>query len=286
MRLTWWSLPLCGLLAVGCGPKRPGCREGQVAARHPAVADPSQGFHIYSHAHNDYEHTHPLQDALDNQINSVEADIYWSGGDFQVSHEGIFLKGKLKDLYLDPLQARVNENNGSVYGDGVPFHLVIDLKEKNDKLPQALNELLESYPMFTQYSDGKRIRGGAVDVIFTGDDTMKKALVAFPQRDYARDSNDYAPDDPPDNDNSWVAYALNWPDYFSWNGSGAVPADDEASLTCIQENATANGRSVRIYGAPDNQATWQWELDHGVRFINTDDLPGLNAFLDSAKPQP
>jgi hypothetical protein len=39
-----------------------------------------------------------------------------------VSHLGIIFKGTLEDLYLKPLQERVNRW-GSVHGDGRPFLL-------------------------------------------------------------------------------------------------------------------------------------------------------------------
>ena len=39
-----------------------------------------------AHAHNDYEHTHPLFDALDQGFGSIEPDIYLVNGDLLVAH--------------------------------------------------------------------------------------------------------------------------------------------------------------------------------------------------------
>src|SRR3974390_1561429 len=42
---------------------------------------------IHVHAHNDYEHTRPLLDALDHGFCSVEADIYLVDGQLPVAHD-------------------------------------------------------------------------------------------------------------------------------------------------------------------------------------------------------
>ncbi|HEY3914204.1 MAG TPA: hypothetical protein VGN61_06930, partial [Verrucomicrobiae bacterium] len=67
-----------------------------------------------AHAHNDYVHTHPLFDALDNGFCSVEADIYLTNGQLLVAHELSKVKpaNTLQALYLDPLRARVKKNGG------------------------------------------------------------------------------------------------------------------------------------------------------------------------------
>ena len=40
-----------------------------------------------AHAHNDYEHTRPLQDALDHGFTSVEADVWLVDGELRVVHD-------------------------------------------------------------------------------------------------------------------------------------------------------------------------------------------------------
>src|SRR5271154_2391532 len=60
----------------------------------------------HTHAHNDYEHTRPLFDALDQGFTSVEADIYLVDGQLLVGHTRSSLKPErtLEKLYLDPLR--------------------------------------------------------------------------------------------------------------------------------------------------------------------------------------
>src|SRR5690242_5509037 len=40
-----------------------------------------------AHAHNDYEHTRPLLDALDQGFCSVEADVWLIDGELRVAHD-------------------------------------------------------------------------------------------------------------------------------------------------------------------------------------------------------
>ena len=63
---------------------------------------------IHAHAHNDYEHTHPLFDALDHGFASVEADIHLVDGQLLVAHSRSEVNPErtLQALYLDPLRAR------------------------------------------------------------------------------------------------------------------------------------------------------------------------------------
>src|SRR5688572_31979100 len=59
-----------------------------------------------AHAHNDYEHTRPLIDALEFGFCSVEADIWLVNGQLLVAHDLKDAKAgrTLQALYLDPLR--------------------------------------------------------------------------------------------------------------------------------------------------------------------------------------
>lgn len=267
------------LIFVGCGQELlPACRTGQVASAAPASPSTSAGFHLYGHAHNDYEHDRPLLDALDHHFYSVEADLWYDGGKLTVSHLGIGAKGTLDDLYLKPLQQRVDAT-GSVHGDGVQFTLWLDLKENHEGFDEALNTLLNSYSMLTRI-DGDVVTDGPVRVVLTGDKTAKEGFVdTFSSRRAFRDSNDYTPDDPAA-DAKWRFYALDWKKYLAWNGDGALPGEDEARLSCIVANSHSAGREVRFYNSPDKTSGWQALVGHGVDFVHTDNLAGLDTFLE------
>src|SRR3954464_15559693 len=71
----------------------------------------------HAHAHNDYEHTRPLVDALSHGFCSVEADVFLINGQLLVGHTQLDLRPErtLEKLYLEPLRARVRANGGRIY---------------------------------------------------------------------------------------------------------------------------------------------------------------------------
>src|SRR5436190_6795498 len=120
-----------------------------------------------AHAHNDYEHTRPLLDALDHGFCSIEADIWLVDGKLLVAHE----RGKVKPhqtlqaLYLEPLRERVRRNGGRLYPAGPPAILLIDVKSDAEATYAALRELLKEYAdMLTVFRDGS-VQAKAITVI-------------------------------------------------------------------------------------------------------------------------
>ncbi|MEW5849755.1 MAG: hypothetical protein AB2A00_13135 [Myxococcota bacterium] len=268
---------LAAVTSVGCA-KPDACKPGQTAPALRSTRSPVAGQHIHAHAHNDYEHAHPLHDAVENRFYSAEADLWIIGGELRVGHWPWDTKGTLDALYLDPLQELVNRR-GSVHGDGESFTLWLDLKDGGAELRKALHQMLERYSMLTVYN-GDDVQRGPVTVVLTGDSASKAAFVKEnnPRR-ACRDSNDYSPDDPA-SDGAWLYYALDWADWMTWDGVGEMPHQDRDQVACIVQNAHATGRKVRFYGAPDNERVWGAMLELGMDFINTDRLPELNGFLD------
>ena len=248
----------------------------------PILPSPAAGYHPYGHAHNDVQHKRPLLDALDNRFYSVEADIWTDkDGNIMVSHDPGKSGRSFKELYLDPLQNRVNQK-GSVFGDNEPFYLWLDLKEGTPVLLKALQDTLNQYSMLTAFTEEKIIPG-AVTIILTGDDKGKTAFVnENPERKACRDSNFYTPEDPKA-DNRWRYYALNWSNYIKWNGSGTIPATEYKKLIELLKDAHQKGRKVRFWANPDTPAYWELALKNGIDLINTDQLKDLNQYLEQYK---
>lgn len=251
---------------------------GQEAPQPPAQPAPA-GNLVKAHSHNDYEHDRPLLDALEQRFYSVEADIWLAGEEILVAHDAGRYKGSLKELYLDPLQKRV-DTRGSVHGDGQPFWLWIDIKDGRDALRPVLQDLLKIYPMLTTFSEGGT-NAGPVTVILTGDAKSKEAYVQEYATRYAcRDSNDYSPVDPPA-DTRWAWYALKWSNYVQWSGEGEIQPEPYEKLVKIVQDIHAKGRRVRFWSAPDNERFWALALKTDVDLINTDKLAVLGAFLST-----
>ena len=70
------------------------------ASGHPDPAD--KPLPVAGHAHNDYQHDHPLWDALHFGFSSVEADLHLVEGEFYVAHdpEDILPDRKIRPLTL------------------------------------------------------------------------------------------------------------------------------------------------------------------------------------------
>ncbi len=241
-----------------------------------------------AHAHNDYEHTRPLLDALDQGFTSVEADIYLVDGQLLVAHDRPKVKPErtLEALYLDPLRDRVRAHHGRVYRDGPPFTLLIDLKSDGSATYQRLREVLADYrPMLTAFTRD-RTETNAITVILSGDRPWdlvageQERLVALDGRltDLARD--------PLPNRHLVPLVSDNWQSHFRWKGVSELPLEERTKLAAWVRQAHDQGRRIRFWGAPDVVGVWQAHLEAGVDLINTDRLADLATFLRSAPARP
>jgi hypothetical protein len=236
---------------------------------------------IHAHSHNDYEHARPLLDALDHGFCGVEADIYLVDGQLLVAHDRNKVKpGRtLQALYLDPLRERVKQNGGRVYANGPEFALLIDLKSDWKTIYPVLRAVLTNYPdILTTFRDGVQ-RTNAITVIISG----SRALEMF-----KGETTRYAGYDgllteldstAPATLIPWVSE--DWKKHFTWRGDGVMPAAEQRKLGEIVAKAHTRGRRVRFWGAPDNEHFWRALRAANVDLINTDDLPGLERFLQS-----
>ncbi|GHI97051.1 phosphatidylinositol-specific phospholipase C/glycerophosphodiester phosphodiesterase family protein [Streptomyces olivaceus] len=241
-----------------------------------------------AHAHNDYEHARPLLDALDHRFGSVEADIYLVDGELLVAHdpEDLDPARTLEALYLDPLAERVRAGHGRVYRrDRGSLQLLIDIKTEGSSTHLELDRRLRPYRhLFTSYAHG-RVRPGAVTAVVSGDRAARPPMEAQRTRLAFYDGRltDLGTTAPA----SFVPLISdNWTLNFTWQGVGTFPAAERRKLRGIVGAAHARGQRVRFWATPDvagpaRDAVWGELLDAGVDHLNTDDLAGLEAFLDA-----
>ncbi|MBX9394517.1 phosphatidylinositol-specific phospholipase C/glycerophosphodiester phosphodiesterase family protein [Streptomyces sp. TRM72054] len=241
-----------------------------------------------AHAHNDYEHPRPLLDALDHRFGSVEADIYLVGDQLLVAHdpEDLDPARTLESLYLDTLAARVKANRGSVYrGHRGSLQLLIDLKTEGASTYLELDRHLRRYRhLFTTYAHG-RVFPGPVTAVISGDRAARVPMEAQQVRRAFYDGRlaDLGSSAPA----SFVPLISdNWTLNFTWRGAGEFPAAERQELRGIMRAAHSRGQKVRFWATPDlagpeRDALWTELLAADVDFINTDDLLGLEAFLDA-----
>ncbi|WP_333736197.1 phosphatidylinositol-specific phospholipase C/glycerophosphodiester phosphodiesterase family protein [Streptomyces sp. IBSBF 2806] len=242
-----------------------------------------------AHAHNDYEHPRPLLDALDHRFGSVEADVFLVDGRLLVAHDPVDLDPSrtLESLYLAPLAARVRAGRGSVYrGHRKPLQLLIDIKTEGAAAYRELDRELRRYaPLFTTYAHG-RVHPGPVTAVVSGD---RAARVPMEAQGVRRAFYDGRLADLGDSEASFASLISdNWTLHFTWLGVGAFPAAERQRLRGIVREAHAHGQKVRFWATPDlagpaRDALWAALLAAGVDYLNTDDLAGLEAFLDARR---
>jgi hypothetical protein len=234
---------------------------------------------VNTHAHNDYYNAIPLLDALRAGFRSVEVDIFLKDGELLVGHDPHELEpGKtIQSLYLDPLLAHVRASGGRVYEDDTDLILLIDVKTEADATYLALREALRPYAeMLTAYHHGIRT-DRAVRAIVSGNRAIdliaaeEVRLVAIDGRVPDFDANppvDLVP-----------LVSTNWRSHLNWAGDRPATQQEKQQILTMIRTAHEQGRMFRFWAHPDVPAVWQFLLDAGIDFINTDKLCGLQSFL-------
>jgi hypothetical protein len=247
-----------------------------------------------THAHNDYEHPHPLLDALHEGFVGVEADVYLVGNELRVAHDKVkdwSTVPTLEASYLQPLAELRDRRGGGVYVDRTPLLLLVDIKTEAGATYQRLHEVFgefqEKHPgMFTAYSkasDGAwKTTRGAINVVISGN--RPREVMAEQDLRYA------GYDGRPADLGSGVPAGFvplvseNWKVVFTgeakWDGAGDMPPATRAKLKALVDAAHAEKKQLRFWNLPvDGPAVWGPLYDAGVDLINTDDLSGLARFV-------
>jgi len=241
-----------------------------------------------AHAHNDYEHPRPLFDALDHRFGSVEADIFLVGDQLLIGHtlDDLDPARTLESLYLDPLTRIVKANHGSVYrGYRRPLQLLVDIKTEGSSTYLELDRHLRRHKhLFTTYVHGKVVPG-PVTAVISGDRAARVPMEAQTVRRAFYDGrlSDLGTAAPA---SLIPLISDNWTLNFTWLGEGVFPDAERQKLRTLVQQAHARGQKVRFWATPDlagpaRDALWAELLAAGVDYLNTDDLAGLEAFLDA-----
>jgi len=235
-----------------------------------------------AHSHNDYERANPLADALANGFTSVEADILFIYGRLYVGHNMPKKKRpKLKTLtkqYLKPLYKRFKANGGEIYkGYTGDFYLWIDIKFEAAQAYQALRERLYPFREMLTYYENGALHQGKVTVILSGERPFRQLLFD----DLQLMTLDGRPDD------LVKKYATRLMPFISENAGKVCQVSNykevgEKEIQRIYElvaKAKAQGKKVRLWATPEEEALWKELQKAGVGLINTDDLGRLRRYL-------
>ncbi|KNX39356.1 hypothetical protein VV01_09910 [Luteipulveratus halotolerans] len=236
-----------------------------------------------AHAHNDYEHTRPLLDALSHGFTSVEADVWLVDGELYLGHDGPDLTRTLRSHYLDPLQRIVRQQGHSVFpGWKDALRLLVDVKSDGPAAYPVLQAQLAAYPeLMTSWLHGRRrqrpvtaVLSGNLANITASDD--ERRWFGFDGRIDRLPEGATAEQLPLVSDN--------WFNHFTWVGIGPMPQTQRDKLHEQVATLHADGYEVRYWATPDlpgpaREAIWTELLAADVDVLNTDDLAALQAFL-------
>lgn len=230
-----------------------------------------------AHAHNDYEHTRPLLDALEQGFGSVEADVYLVNGELLVAHnrEDVRPERTLENLYLAPLKKRFYEKKEILPGLKTLI-LLVDIKSEAVATYQALEKQLEGYRSMLTLFEGDEIKTNAVTTILSGN-RPRDYVAGQAKRWVAIDGR--LPDLEQNPPRSLIPLVSdNWSQHFKWT-SDALARDQRYKLDEIVAKAHKQGRILRFWAIPDRQEAWNLLYDANVDLINTDHLAELGRFL-------
>lgn len=236
---------------------------------------------IQGHAHNDYEQERPLFEALENGFVSVEADVHLINGELYVTHDApanLDSETTLEAMYLDPLKAHIQKNNGHVYPNynGV-FYLMVDFKTEAIPTYNKLKEVLVNYQeMLSTVRNGVE-KKGAVKVFISGNRPIQEIINDEPKLALL----DGRPKDLINNISSLIMPVVsdNYNNFLSWDGTGKLDKNEEHRFKDLVKRTHAQGKALRLWASPDNENVWRFLLDNDVDLINTDLLAEFRAFL-------
>ena len=235
----------------------------------------NQGTHINAHSHNDYEHPHPLMDALQNGFISVEADVHLQNGILLVSHDRPGRNSlSLEKLYLAPLDSLLKVNSGRVYKESkTTFYLMIDIKTEAKTTYHAIKQVVTNYPTLLCTSS----ENCAVQIFLSGN----RPVSMMAKEGYEGLAVDGHPNDVGKGFYSELMPVISdhYNNWSGWNGKTKPTSKDLKRIKELAQRVHAEGKKLRLWAIPDNELAWAALLDAGVDFINTDHLTELNTFL-------
>lgn len=219
--------------------------------------------------------------ALDNGFVSVEADIHLINEELYVSHDTpakLDPKLTLETLYLEPLKAHIQKNNGAVYPNynGV-FYLMVDFKTAALPTYNKLKKILANYQGMLSIVKNGVEQKGVVKVIISGNRPIEEII----KEESKLALLDGRPKDLESNISSLIMPVVsdNYKNYLSWDGFGELDMGEEQRFKALVKSTHAQGKVIRLWASPDNENVWQFLLENGVDLINTDLLDEFRVFI-------
>lgn len=222
------------------------------------------------HSHNDYHREHPLYDALNAGMVSIEADVFLKGGKLLVGHEKQELEANksLDKMYLQPLFKKYLEVDKNLS----PIILLIDIKSEGELCYTQLKKLIQPYKaMLTSYDIGD-FKKGMVTLILSGDRPIK--MMRAEKKRFA--FVDGRLSDMDNNEDPLLMPLLSddWFTYFKWNGVGEISKEEYNTLQQLVTKCHHQNKMIRFWGTPTEQSKqnnfWKLFNDVGIDLLGSD----------------
>ncbi len=228
-----------------------------------------------AHAHNDYLQETPFYMAYQAGFGSVEADIFPVNGMLCVAHSKKEIQPgvTLKRLYLDPLLKEFTTDKSR------HLKLLVDIKEDHEL---TLKLLLQEIEPLIQYLSTTKENKQLV-LLISGKRPLPSAYKNYPHYIFF------------DDDLKLTHTAAEWErvgqvslpftKYSAWKGENIIDPGDRKKLQNTIDSVHHSGKTIRFWAAPDNQTSWELQMQLGVDLIGTDKIDQLAAYLRRSSKQ-
>ena len=226
----------------------------------------------YIHAHNDYQQPQPLVHAIENKVFSLEADLFLVKGKLRVAHDKKELDAapKLKSLYLKPIIKLFKKHRGRISADSAyaPV-LMLDIKQDGAAVIAAIVKAVKNH---RQVFD-RNVNPMAVQIVISGDRGVFGQWTSYPSYIFfdGRPHENY--------DAATLQRVAFISDAYKHY---AKPADSTAyKLQQLSAQVHQQNKLLRVWGMPDDYASWKQQMQWGIDIINTDKVFDCKAFFNS-----
>ena len=226
------------------------------------------------HSHNDYEQKQPFSAAYNLGFDSIEADLYLKDGELCVAHnqKDISIERTLRKLYIEPLLAKIKENDGYPYPKKKPLHLLLDLKTQGKEIMQVLDAQLKPYKKDLRH----------VKISISGDMPKPEEFQNYDKM-FSFDGRKNLTYSKEAFKRVYIVSASITDFGKYWAGKESLPQEVSEKISVFVNEMHAKNKKVRLWGTPNTKIGFETLKALKIDFIGTDDLPLLRNFIDSLK---
>ncbi|MCY0977227.1 alkaline phosphatase [Chryseobacterium wangxinyae] len=224
-----------------------------------------------AHSHNDYEQKIPFWYALGSGAQSIEADVFLENNELFVAHnkKDISKSRTFENLYLKTTEQAIELN----LSEEKPIQILIDIKTDAKATLQLIVSQIQKHP--------KIVNQKIFSFVISGNQPKPEEFTSYPdfiKFDYQKLTNLTA--------QQWEKVALvslNIKQYSNWNGKGGLTEEDLIKVTNVIKEAKTFKKPIRFWAIPDSKTSWEFFVNAGVDYINTDKPKDCVEYISTLK---